>query len=128
MTISNCNHSFSYVKIINSDYLNLFCLIKFISQSGRKKKTSDLKKNKKTFSISEELTSLNYPGGKSKYKNVNYRQLESRTVYNEWHTKSCREICTTIHISCGFLPEEHWRTVKILPEIFSSAVSLMGLA
>ena len=83
MTISNCNQSFSYVKIINSDYLNLFCLIKFISQLGRKKKTSDLKKNKKTFSISEELTSSNYPGGKSKYKNVNYRQLESRTVYNE---------------------------------------------
>lgn len=47
MTISNCNHSFSYVKIINSDYLNLFCLIKFISQLGRKKKTSDLKKKKK---------------------------------------------------------------------------------
>ena len=74
----------SYVKIINSDYLNLFCLIKFISQLEKKKKTSDLKKkNKKTFSISEELTSSNYPGGKSKYKNVNYRQLESRIVYNE---------------------------------------------
>ena len=56
----------SYVKIINSGYLNLLFNQVYLSLRGNK--LTDLKKIKRHFSISEELTSSNYPGGKSKYK------------------------------------------------------------